>query len=190
MKLKKIVVASGNKGKIREIKEILEGIEIVPMRELDFDGEIEENGKTLRENSLIKARTVAEKFNLPALADDSGLFVDALDGAPGIYAGRFSGGGDEDNCRLLLKKMEGKTNRHATCECVICLYLPNGEIFYGEGKMDCDILPEPVGNCGFGYDPILYSYELKKSYGLASDEEKNSISHRKKALQDLLKKIK
>lgn len=189
MNIKKIVVASGNAGKIKEIKEILKGFDIVSMKELGFNEEIQETGSSLKENALIKAKTIALKYNLPALADDSGLFVNALDGAPGIYAGRFSGGDDISNYQLLLKKMEGKANRHATCECEICLYLPTGKEFYGNGKMHCEILTQPIGNCGFGYDPVLYSCDLHKPYAQTSSEEKNQISHRKQALEDLLKQI-
>ena len=113
--LEKIIVASGNAHKIEEIKSIFGGVELIPMTEAGFDGEIEETGTTFRENALIKARTVCESLgsDLPVLADDSGLCVDALGGAPGIYSARFSGGGSAENRALLLKKMENVSDRSA-----------------------------------------------------------------------------
>ena len=111
MKLEKIAVASGNKGKIAEIKSIFTGVEIVTMQELGFTGDIEETGNSFKENAKIKAETIAKTFNIPALSDDSGLCVESLDGAPGIYSARFSGEGDKENRKLLLKRMEHVTDR-------------------------------------------------------------------------------
>lgn len=189
MELEKIVVASGNQGKIKEIKEIFRGAEIVPMKELGFDGEIEETGESFKENALIKAKAVCERFHLPALSDDSGLCVDVLGGAPGIYSARFSGEGDKANRDLLLKRLDGIKHRRAHFESAVCLCLPNGKTYFGVGRTYGKILQEEIGANGFGYDCIFYSNDLKKSFGLATDEEKNSVSHRYRALCDLFKKL-
>ena len=189
MKLKKIVVASGNKNKIIEIKQIFKGVEIISMHELGFDGDIEETGETFEENAQIKAKFIAEKFNVPALADDSGLCVNALNGAPGIYSARFSGKGEKENRKLLLKKLEGAFDRGAHFESAVCLYLPDGTKYFGFGKTEGEILFEETGENGFGYDSLFFSKDLNKSFGLATPEEKNSVSHRYRALCDLRNKL-
>lgn len=185
MELQKLVVASTNEGKIAEIKAIFKSSEIISMRELGFTEEIEETGTTFKENAKIKAETVAKRFNLPALADDSGLCVNALDSAPGIYSARFSGEGPAANRQLLLRRMENITDREAHFESAVCLCLPDGRTYFGEGKTYGTILQEEIGTNGFGYDCLFFSYDLKKSFGLASDEEKNSVSHRFRALENL-----
>ena len=169
MKLDKIAVASGNKGKIKEIKQIFTGAETVSMSELGFDGDIPETGTTFKENALIKAKFIAEKFNLPALADDSGLCV--------------------DNRRFLLEKLGGCADRRARFESAVCLYFPDGKYFFGEGATYGSILFEDTGGNGFGYDCLFYSDDLKKSFGIASAEEKNAVSHRYRALCDLRSKL-
>ena len=184
MKLTEIVVASGNKDKIREIKQIFGDVKITSMKELGFDGDIPETGKTFKENAKIKAETIALKFRLPALADDSGLCVEALYGAPGIFSARFSGEGDEANRKLLLKRLEGIVGRKAYFESAVCLCMPDGKTYFGEGRTHGRILQEEIGENGFGYDCLFYSDDLKKSFGLASAEEKNSVSHRYRALCD------
>jgi XTP/dITP diphosphohydrolase len=189
MELTKIVVASGNKGKIKEIKQIFGEYEIVAMSELGFTGEIEETGKTFKENAKIKAETISKLYNLPVLADDSGLCVNSLGGAPGVYSARFSGEGEKANRALLLKRLEGITDRSAYFESAVCLYLPNGKTFFGEGRTYGKILTEEIGTNGFGYDPLFFSNDLKKSFGLATDVEKNSVSHRYRALCDLKEKL-
>ncbi len=185
MELTKIAVATGNKGKLKEIKDIFTGVELVSLGELGFTGEIEETGKSFRENAMIKAGTIAKLYNLPTLADDSGLCVDGLNGAPGIYSARFSGEGEAANRKLLLKRMEHVGDRKAHFECAVCLYLPDGHTYFGEGKTYGKILYEEIGSSGFGYDCLFYSDDLKKSFGLATEEEKNTVSHRFRALQDL-----
>lgn len=184
----KVVVASSNAHKIEEMKEILSCFELVPMKNF-FDGDIEETGKTFKENAFIKAKFIAGKTGLATLADDSGLCVDALDGAPGIYSQRYSGGSDKDNRTLLLKNLEGVSSRAARFKCVVCLCFPDGKTVYGEGVCEGEILKSEEGTNGFGYDSIFYCYALKKSFGLSSQEEKNAVSHRKKALEDLLKQL-
>ena len=189
MKLKKIVVASGNAGKIAEIRAIFRGVEIISMDELGFDGDIEETGDTFKENAEIKARTIAKLYDMPALSDDSGLCVDMLDGAPGIYSARFSGGGPAENRKLLLKRLDGITDRGAHFESAVCLCFPNGKTKFGHGATYGSILQEEIGNNGFGYDCLFFSKDLNKSFGLASAEEKNSVSHRYRALCDLRNKL-
>lgn len=189
MELTKIVVASGNEGKIAEIKSIFTDVEIVSMHELGFTGEIEETGKTFKENAKIKAETVAKKFSLPALSDDSGLCVESLHGAPGIYSARFSGEGPAGNRKLLLKRMEHISDRRAYFESAVCLCLPNGKTYFGQGRTYGRILYEEIGTNGFGYDSLFYSDDLKKSFGIATDEEKNGVSHRYRALADLRSKL-
>lgn len=189
MDKKKIVVASGNAHKIKEIAAMLPDYEIVGYKQF-ADFEIEETGKTFYDNALIKAKSVAERLNLPALADDSGLCVDALNGAPGIYSARYAGDGvDEHNNELLLKNMKGVTDRRAKFVCCMVYYDVNGEILSATGEVKGEILTERQGENGFGYDPIFYSYELAKPMGKASAEEKNSVSHRHRALAEIIKKI-
>ena len=185
----KIIVASGNAHKIEEIKSIFRGVELIPMTEAGFDGDIEETGKTFRENALIKARIVCDKLGVPVIADDSGLCVDALGGAPGIYSARFSGGDSAANRALLLKKMDNISDRTAKFACAVCLYFPDGQYFFGEGYTYGKILFEETGNKGFGYDPLFFSDDLGKSFGEAEESEKNSVSHRYRALQDLRSKL-
>lgn len=189
MEKMKIAVASGNAHKLEEISKILTDFELVSMRELGFEGNIEENGFTFKENAYIKAKFIAEKFNMPALADDSGLCVDALGGAPGVYSARYSGGGDKQNRKLLLKNLENSASRTARFKSAICLYFPDGKTVYGEGTCEGRILLEEVGENGFGYDSIFFSEDLKKSFGQATAEEKNRVSHRFRALNDLKNKL-
>jgi len=189
MKIDKIVVASTNEGKIKEIKSIFKDVEILSMSELGFTDDIEETGTTFKENAKIKAETVGKRFKLPALADDSGLCVNGLNGAPGIYSARFSGEGPAGNRKLLLKRLEGVADRRAYFESAVCLYMPDGRTYFGEGRTFGNILFEEIGTNGFGYDSLFYSYDLKKSFGLATDDEKNSVSHRFRALEDLMKKL-
>lgn len=184
-----VVVASGNNHKIEEIKSIFHGTEFVSMQEAGFAGDIEENGKTFKENAYIKAKAVCDALGVAALADDSGLCVEALDGAPGIYSARFSGGDSADNRALLLKRLEGISHRKAHFECAVCLVLPDGRTFFGEGRTDGRIMYEEIGSRGFGYDSLFFSDDLQKSFGESSEEEKNSVSHRGRALADLRSKL-
>ncbi|MCD8201172.1 MAG: RdgB/HAM1 family non-canonical purine NTP pyrophosphatase [Clostridia bacterium] len=189
MEKKIIAVASSNANKIREMSEILTEYSFVPMKDLGFDEDIAEDGKSFRENAYIKASTVAKALGVPALADDSGLCVDALGGAPGIYSSRYSGGGNAENRALLLKNMEGEEDRSAHFCCCVCLCGPDGSAVYGEGKTYGKILCAEEGSGGFGYDPLFFSDDLGKSFGVASAEEKNAVSHRARALNDLKSKI-
>lgn len=190
MQLDEIVVASGNEGKLKEIEKIFKGVEIISMREAGFDGEIEETGQSFRENALIKAKAVCEALGRPALADDSGLCVDFLGGAPGIYSARFSGEGDAANRALLLEKMRNTADRRAHFECAVCLYFPDGKMLFGVGSTHGKILTEERGSRGFGYDPLFFSDDLQKSFGEATPREKNGVSHRARALNDLMERLK
>lgn len=189
MDKKRIILASGNKHKISEIAAMLPDYEIVGYK--DFaDFEIEETGETFYENALIKAKTVSEKLHAAALADDSGICVDALNGAPGVYSARYAGdGNDEHNNDLLLKNMEGKIDRKAKFVCCMVYCSEKGDILSAFGEVKGEILTERQGKNGFGYDPIFYSYELAKPMGIATAEEKNSVSHRHRALAKIIKKI-
>ncbi len=184
-----IVVASGNRHKIEEIKAIFKGVKLVSMSEAGFTDEIEENGKTFKENAYIKAKAVYDAVKLPVLADDSGLCVDALDGAPGVYSARFSGGTSADNRALLLQRLEGIPNRRARFTCAVCYISEDGKAIFGEGCTEGRILFEEIGEKGFGYDSLFYSADLEKSFGEATEAEKNSVSHRYRALCDLRGKL-
>ena len=188
---KKIVVASGNAGKLKEIQAILDEYEIVGYKQEGLDFEIEEDGETFYENALIKAKAVSQALGIPALADDSGLMVDALDGAPGIYSARYAGDGiDEHNNALLLENLKGKTNRKAKFVCCLVYYTPDGEIITATGETHGQILEKEQGSNGFGYDPLFLSDDLGVSLGGASPEDKNTISHRFRALKALKEKLK
>lgn len=190
----KLIIASNNAHKLIEIKDILGGMfdEIVSMREAGIDHETVEDGKTFMENAVKKAREIAELSGCWAIADDSGICVDALGGAPGIYSARFSGhhGDDKANNRLLLEKLEGVENRGAHYTCAIALVGPEGSCYEAEGYMYGTIGFEEKGSNGFGYDPLFI---LPEEGGLTaaqiSPEEKNHISHRSKALHRLLQEI-
>ena len=185
----KIVVASGNAHKIEEIRAIFKGVELVTMKDAGFDGDVEENGKTFKDNAYIKAQAVYEKLHLPVLADDSGLCVDALDGAPGVYSARFSGGSSAENRALLLKRLDGVSHRSAHFACSVCYIGEDGKAVFGEGETKGRILFEETGEKGFGYDSLFFSDDLQKSFGEASENEKNSVSHRYRALCDLREKL-
>ena len=189
--MKRIVIASGNKGKIKEFAEMLVGFEVLGCKDLGVIEEIEENGETFYENALIKAKYVSEKLGVPCLADDSGLMVECLDGAPGVYSARYAGENATDklNNEKLLKEMKNSQNRRAKFVSSLVLYYPNGQIVTATGETLGEILTESQGENGFGYDPLFFSYDLRKSFGVATDEEKNSVSHRGRALKSLISKI-
>lgn len=184
---KKIVLASKNKGKIREFKEMFPDYEVIPYTDLGITVEPDETGTTFFENALIKAKSISEICNLPVIADDSGLCVDALGGAPGIYSARFSGEGDDANNQKVLKLLENETNRSANFTCSIVLYIPDGTIIGVEGKTYGTILDKVYGENGFGYDVIFHSNDINKCFGLATPEEKNAVSHRSRAIEKLKK---
>jgi len=182
----KFVLASHNRGKLKEMQEILGelGVEVVLQSDVGLDLEPEENGTTFSENAAIKARAIMEASGLPAIADDSGLCVDALDGAPGIYSARY-GGLDSDVARyqLLLNNLRGATNRAAHFHTAIVCAFPDGDVLQAEGDCHGTIAFAPRGEGGFGYDPVFYVPELRKTFAQLTAEEKNAISHRGNALR-------
>jgi XTP/dITP diphosphohydrolase len=187
--MEKIVVASTNQGKIREIREMLNsiGIEVIPMNEvLDEEIEIEETGKTFKENAVIKAETIMNMIHMPTLADDSGLEVDALDKAPGIYSARFLGHDTSYDIKnqYIIDQVKGK-DRTARFICAMALAIPNEETITIEESFEGEINDKIEGENGFGYDPIFYFPPLKKTSAIMSMEEKNQYSHRAKALKKL-----
>ncbi len=194
--MKKIVLASNNKHKIEEFKKLFENYEFMTMADVGFFEDIEENGTTFLDNSLIKAKAVQDflkKKNIEAfvIADDSGLCVDALDGAPGVYSARYGGNHDSLASRkLLLKNMEGIKDRTAHFECVIVKMDPDCNYIYATGKCFGKIADKAYGDAGFAYDPIFLSDDLNKTFAQVTMEEKNSVSHRARALEDLKRKWK
>lgn len=190
--MEKLVVATSNVGKLKEIKAILgDKYEVVSMAEAGFAGDVEETGETFYDNALLKAKEVSERLGVTALADDSGLEVDALNGAPGVYSARYSGEPCDNvrNRALLLKNLQNAATRTARFACCMVLYRTSGEIVTATGYTEGEILFEEEGNNGFGYDCLFFSKDLQKSFGVASDEEKNTVSHRARALRALLEKI-
>lgn len=186
----RLVAATGNVHKLREIREILSDCEIVSAADVGFTEEVEETGKTFLENACLKATAVANAVGMPAIADDSGLCVEALGGAPGVYSARYSklfaprdwtGG----NKAFLLKNLEGVKDRRAYFQCAIVLAYPDGRTLTAEGRTYGTILEAPRGTSGFGYDPLFLSDDLRKSFAEATEEEKNSVSHRARALAAL-----
>ena len=184
-----LVLATRNAGKTREIREFL-GDFPVEIKNLDDFGPIppvEENGTTFDENAFKKASFTAKILGLPALADDSGLEVEALGDAPGVHSARYAGPSatDAENNARLLREMEGKTNRAAAFVCVISIAVPSGVAITYEARCEGLIAEAPGGNKGFGYDPLFYYPPLNRTFAQLSAEEKNRVSHRGKALAEL-----
>ena len=186
---RRLVIASGNAHKIREIAEIFTEYEVVSQKQMGFNEDVEETGVTFAENALIKARAACSALQEMVLADDSGLCVDALNGAPGVFSARYSGvhGSDQANRNTLLKNMEGIENRKAHFTCSLALVYPDGREIVAEGYTHGNILTTENGEGGFGYDCLFLSDDLQKSFGEATAEEKNTVSHRFRALQELRK---
>lgn len=182
----KIVIATNNKNKVREFKSLFKNVEFLSLSDINYTKEIIEDGKTFEENALIKARQIAKELGVIAISDDSGLEVDALNGAPGIYSARYAGGhNDVDNNKLLLKNLEGVKNRKARYVCAICVCQPNLDYRIVRGMVEGRIIDERRGSEGFGYDPYFYVDEFKKTFAEVSLEQKNTISHRARALRKI-----
>jgi len=181
----KLVLASKNEHKLEEMRAILTqcGVEVCSEADAGVDLEVEETGSTFEENSLIKARAVMEAAGLPAIADDSGLCCDGLNGGPGVFSARYGGPGLDDvgRYRLLLQNLSGQP-RGAKFVSVITCCFPNGDVLTGRGECPGSIAFAPMGNGGFGYDPVFFLPQLKKTYAQLTPEEKNSVSHRARAL--------
>ncbi len=187
----KMVVATGNANKLREFSQLFTGYEVVSQKAMGFCEDVEETGKTFAENALLKARAAAKALSVPALADDSGLCVVALGGRPGVHSARYSGDHDDEaNRKKLLEELDGVRDRRAYFQCAIALVDPSGKELVVEGRTFGKILFEEKGEGGFGYDSLFESDDLQKSFGEATAEEKNSVSHRSRALEALLQKLK
>ncbi len=188
----KLLIASNNQHKIDEIKQILGNKfeQILSLSEAGIVCDPEENGKTFLDNALIKVRAVAKLTDMTVLGDDTGLCVDALNGAPGVHSARFAG--DHDNAKnraKLLYELQDETNRKAHFSTAVALLYPDGRLVTAEGRVDGEILHTEVGANGFGYDSLFYCNEIGKTFAEATAEEKNAVSHRGRALQNLANKL-
>ncbi len=191
----KFVIATNNAHKLVEMRQILGslGFEVIGLGEAGFFGEIEETGTTFEENAIIKAETVCRSTGLAAIADDSGLEVDGLGGAPGVYSARYGGESCKDDVEryeLLLKNMETVEERSARYACCIACVFPNGERLTAHGYCDGEILREPRGEGGFGYDPVFFMPQFGRTMAEITADEKNSCSHRAIAIDGIVKKLK
>ena len=189
----KFVLASHNRGKLKEMREILGalGVEVALQSDLGLDLEPEETGATFAENAVIKAKAVMEACGLPAIADDSGLCVDALGGAPGIYSARYGGLEDDGaRCRMLLSNLRGATDRSAHFETAVACAFPNGDVLTAHGRCNGAIAFVPMGEGGFGYDPVFVVPSLRKTFAQLTAEEKNAVSHRGNALRAFAAELK
>ena len=189
----RFVLATHNPGKLREMGEILKdfGIEVVSPRDLGITVDVEETGTTFAENALLKAKAICKEANLPAIADDSGLCVDALNGAPGVYSARYGGEGLDDKGRymLLLSSLRGAPTRAAHFACAVACAFPNGDTLTAEGRCDGSIAYAPLGEGGFGYDPVFLLLGTGKTFGQLTQEEKSAVSHRGRALREFSEKL-
>ena len=189
----KFVLASHNPGKIREMSAILSayGVEVVSPRELGITVDVEETGTTFAENAMLKAKAICAASGLPAIADDSGLCVDALNGGPGVYSARYGGEGLDDpgRYRLLLNNLRGMSSRAAHFACAVACAFPNGDELTAEGRCDGAIAFAPMGEGGFGYDPVFLVPEKRKTFAQMTAEEKAEISHRGRALEKFVEKL-
>ena len=188
----KLILASDNTHKLLEFRKLFEGtdVELITKREAGFTDEVDETGATFAENAFIKAEAVMRATGCAAIADDSGLCVDALDGAPGVYSARYTGNhsdSDEDRYRLVLKNMEGREDRTARFISELCCVFPNGDVLRARGVCEGEILTAPRGDNGFGYDPIFLPRGYDRSMAELTMEEKNAISHRGRALESFKK---
>lgn len=187
--IKEVVLATGNEGKIKEFSNLLEGVfgKIISLSDLGSPPEVIEDGLTFRDNALKKAREIAQYSGKLTLADDSGLEVDALNGQPGVYSARYSGQSatDKTNIDKVLAELGNNPNRKARFVCVLALVDPNGEELVVEGFCEGVILGKPRGEGGFGYDPVFYLPDRKKTMAEVEPELKNTISHRANALKKL-----
>ncbi|MDR0862898.1 MAG: RdgB/HAM1 family non-canonical purine NTP pyrophosphatase [Oscillospiraceae bacterium] len=186
----KLLLATGNAGKIREMRELLTplGIELVTPAELGIDLEVDENGETFEDNARLKATAFCAASGLPSVADDSGLCVDALGGAPGVHSARYAEPGGRK--RKLLENMENTEQRAAKFVSSIVCAFPNGEELTATGECCGEIAREPRGDGGFGYDPVFYMAEFGKTMAEMTDDEKNAVSHRGRAMRELVQKLK
>ena len=193
MKEQKFVLATHNPGKLREMSAILArlGVEVVAPAELGLAVDVEETGETFAENAVLKAKAICGASGLPAIADDSGLCVDALNGGPGVYSARYGGPDLDDKGRytLLLNSMRGAPSRTAHFESAIACAFPNGDTLCAQGRCDGAVAFAAMGGGGFGYDPVFMVPSLAKTFAQMTEEEKASVSHRGKALAQFSKEL-
>ena len=189
-----IILATNNKSKVKEISEMMSGSDItfVSLADAGINVEVEETGTTFEENALLKAREICKLSGKPTISDDSGLEIDALDGAPGIYSSRFMGEDTSYDIKnnALIEKLENVADPDRTARFCMALVFPDGREFVTEGAMEGIIAREPKGINGFGYDPILFIPEYNRTSAELSSEEKNNISHRGEALRKMIEVIK
>ena len=189
----KLVLASKNAHKLVEMRDILSqlGVEVVLESDVGVDVDVEETGTTFEENAFLKAHAVMEVSGLPAIADDSGLCVDALGGAPGVYSARYGGPelDDAGRYRLLLENLRGQLDRRGKFVSAICCCFPNGDRVEARGECPGTIAYAPRGEGGFGYDPVFFLPGLKKTFAQLTPEEKNAVSHRGAALRAFREKL-
>lgn len=188
--MKKIVVATNNQGKLKEIKEILKNYELLSLKEINCEIEVEEDQETFEGNSKKKAKEIGELTNMPCIADDSGLCIEAFNGWPGVYTARFLGEEatpTQRNKAILEKMKDLKEERRAKVVCVMTYY-ESGKFIIAKGEVEGKIAREPRGKNGFGFDPI-FELEDGKTYAELTEKEKNSISHRRRALENLEKQL-
>ena len=188
-----LVIASNNRHKVREITDILAGKfdRIYSLSELNIRVDPEETAPDFLGNATIKANAIAAYTDKAVVADDSGLMVEALHGAPGVFSARYAGEpcSDDKNNQKLLSEMQGVIDRRAKFVTTMVLRFPDGKKIVGVGEVKGEILLEKKGENGFGYDPLFYSFELEKSFGEATEQEKNSVSHRSRALKEILRQL-
>ncbi|MFO3688204.1 XTP/dITP diphosphatase [Staphylococcus felis] len=185
--MKDIVIASSNKGKINDFKVIFADYNVIGINELLEDFDVEETGVTFEENARLKSEAAAKVLNKTVIADDSGLEITALNGAPGVYSARYAGihKSDEDNIDKVLHELNDETDRDARFVCVISMTTAQGETHTFRGTVEGEITLSRIGENGFGYDPIFYVPEMKKTMAQLTPEEKSEISHRRKAIDQL-----
>ncbi len=190
----KLLLASTNPGKLLEIQDLLPGFELLLPQHLGLELEVEETGRTYAENAGLKARAYCQVSGLPALADDSGLEVDCLDGAPGLHSARYAGrhdASDADRRALLLRNLDGCPRPwQAHFHCTVAVAIPGGQVFFADGDCPGEIIPEERGSNGFGYDPIFLLPELGLTMAELSRDQKNQLSHRARAVKAALPIIK
>ena len=186
--MKQICFVTGNKNKLQEIQQLLFSFKIISLHDLNFFDDIPETENTIERNAFLKANFINNKFNIDCFSDDTGLFIDSLDGLPGVKSARFAGenSNSEENISLVLKSLENKKSRSATFKTVICLIINNRKHFF-EGSVPGTITEQKSGESGFGYDPIFIPFGYNKTFSEMTIEEKNLISHRSKAVQKLIK---
>jgi len=192
----KVIIATNNKGKVKDFQSLFTpmGVEVTSLHDFPEIEEVEETGTTFEENAILKAEHLANELNIPVIADDSGLMVDALEGRPGVYSARYAGlhKNDEDNLQKVLKELEGISTEKRTARfyCALALAIPGKETLTVHGTVEGLIATEKQGTNGFGYDPIFFLPELNRTMAQLTAEEKGSLSHRGNAIKELMKVIK